>query len=108
MKNLINPIRQKRLTTILMVFALLLFIPVAVSAQEVSLQQATSTLQNFGREIVNVVQIIIGIVGAMMIAWVVYKRQKGDQQSNDALMGWLVALAVAVLALQLIKAMFLR
>lgn len=108
MKNLINPIRQKRLTTILTVFALLLFIPVAASAQDVSLQQATSTLQNFGREIVNAVQIIIGIVGAMMIAWVVYKRQKGDQQSNDALMGWLVALAVAVLALQLIKAMFLR
>lgn len=108
MKNLSNFLSSKRFSTVLMVAALLI-IPVAAFAQtDINLNQATSTLRTFATQLMTAVQIIIGIVGTIMIAWVLYKRMKGDQQSNDALMGWLVALAIGILALQLIKVLFLK
>ena len=106
--NLISSKSGRRIGMILTAAVLLLFVPAVAFAQDVDLGQAQSTLQNFARQLMSIIQVIIGIVGVMMIAWVLYKRMKGDQQSNDALMGWLVALAIGILALQLIKVLFIR
>ena len=78
-------------------------------SQDVSnlVNQATTTVKSTGQQIVNLVSAIIGVVGALMLAWNFYKRAKGDQQSNDALMGWGSSLLFAALFLQIIKAALL-
>lgn len=70
------------------------------------IDSATKTMTGVGNSIITLVQVIIGVVGALMLAWNFYKRAKGDQQSNDALMGWGASLIFAALFLQVIKAAF--
>ena len=70
------------------------------------LKNIEDSLKNAGGRVVSIVSIMIGLVGVIMLAWVFYKRSKGDQQSNDALMGWGVALIFAMIMLQIVRAIF--
>lgn len=70
------------------------------------LSTTETQITGIGTMLTNVVSALIGIIGIVMLAWNFYKRAKGDQQSNDALMGWGSALLFAALGLQIIKFAF--
>lgn len=70
------------------------------------LNTATSTMKSAGAGVANVVSVLIGLVGIIMLGWNFAKRAKGDQQSNDALMNWGSALLISAIFLQIIKAVY--
>ena len=70
------------------------------------LNTATSTMKQAGAGVANVVSVLIGLVGIIMLGWNFAKRAKGDQQSNDALMNWGSALLISAIFLQIIKAVY--
>lgn len=68
----------------------------------------TDTVEKVAKRIVNLISVLIGLVGAIMLAWNYYRRSKGDGQSNDALASWGIGLLVAMIFLQVIKVVFLQ
>ena len=100
-------LKKVYLTLILALTPAVEFVASAQDA-EIFLNNATSTVKTAAKAAVDLVSAIIGLVGILMLAWNFYKRAKGDQQSNDALMGWGAALIVAVIFLQIIKATLLQ
>lgn len=84
--------------------------PVVSSAQtktaEGILSTAESTIKSAGASVANVISVLIGLIGIIMLGWNFAKRAKGDQQSNDALMNWGSALIISAIFLQVIKAVY--
>lgn len=70
------------------------------------LNKGTSQVQSIGKTAVTFISYLMGLVGVIMLGWNFYKRAKGDQQSNDALVGWGSALIFAFIMLQIISAAF--
>lgn len=57
--------------------------------------------------IINIASIVIGVVAVIMLIWNYIKRSKADGQGNDALASWGFSLIFAILALQIVKIVFL-
>ena len=57
--------------------------------------------------IINIASIVIGVVAVIMLIWNYIKRSKGDGQGNDAMASWGFSLIFAILALQIVKIVFL-
>lgn len=101
---------MKKISQKLILAVASLAVPVASFAQTQTvdglLNQTTTTVRSAGTGVANVVSLLIGLVGIIMLGWNFAKRAKGDQQSNDALMNWGSALIIAAIFLQVIKAVY--
>lgn len=86
--------------------------PAAVFAQAPDansiLNGAAVQLNGMAGLIINVVSIVMGLVGAVMLAVNLAKYFKGDPSSNDALMKVGGGLLIAVVLLQVIRMTFLQ
>lgn len=71
-----------------------------------ALTTATEQVKSLGTQIINLATYVIGAVGVGMLVWAYFKRAKGDQGGNDALMGWGISLIVVIILLQVMKAIF--
>ena len=82
--------------------------PVIAFAQDAKglLDTGRDQVKSLGKSAVSFISILMGLVGVIMLGWNFYKRAKGDQQSNDALVGWGSALIFAFIMLQIINAAF--
>lgn len=69
--------------------------------------KAQGVFQSALTPIINIASIVIAVVAVIMLIWNYIKRSKGDGQGNDALASWGFSLIFAVLALQLVKVVFL-
>lgn len=67
----------------------------------------TSDLRTIGRQVITLVSVLIGIVGAIMLVWNYFKRAKGEGQGNDALGSWGWGLIFTFIFLQLISKVLL-
>lgn len=99
---------MKHITKKIFVAVMAAMAPVTVFAQtaEGLLSNATSTVKTAGNGVANLVSVLIGLIGIIMLGWNFAKRAKGDQQSNDSLMNWGSALIIAAIFLQVIKAVY--
>lgn len=93
------------------VMGFLMMVPmVAVAADDAStiLSTTHTTLLGLATQIVNVVSIVMGLVGVVMLGINLAKYLKGDPSSNDALMKVGGGLLIAVVILQIIKVTLLK
>lgn len=65
----------------------------------------TSTLKNNATKIIGLVKLIVLIVGAALLGWAFFKKAKGDQGGNDALMNWGITLVGSLVAFEIIEAL---
>ncbi len=71
------------------------------------LSSVESTLKSSSNSIANIVSIIIGLVGIVMLAWQWFRYNKGEQQTNDSLVKIGGGLVIVVILFQIIKAALL-
>lgn len=93
------------------VLGFLMMVPmVAFGADDAStiLSTTHTTLLSLATQIVNVVSIVMGLVGVVMLGINLAKYLKGDPSSNDALMKVGGGLLIAVVILQIIKVTLLK
>ena len=92
--------------------AVLFFLPWSVfaSAPDATtiLNTTSSQLNSMAGLIINVVSIVMGLVGAVMLGVNLAKYLKGDPSSTDALMKVGGGLLIAVVLLQVIRVAFLN
>ena len=67
------------------------------------LSQTHSTLFGLSDAVINIVSLVMGLVGAVMLGVNLYKYFKGDPSSNDALMKVGGGILIAVILLQVIR-----
>lgn len=72
-----------------------------------ALSTTHSTLKGLASTFLNIVSVIMGFVGAAMLAINLSKYAKGDPSSSDSLMKVGGGLLIAVIILQVIRAVFL-
>ena len=72
------------------------------------LQQTHSTLFGLSSLIINIVSLVMGLVGAVMLGVNLYKYFKADPSSNDALMKIGGGILIAVVLLQVIRVTLVR
>lgn len=104
-------VNKKVITTAAVIGACLLAPAVAfadASQADQILNQTHSTLLSLSGLIVNVVSIVMGLVGAAMVAVNLVKYVKGDPSSSDALIKVGGGLLIAVVILQIIKVTLLK
>ena len=91
------------------VAALMAVQAVAYAAPDASsiLSTTESQLRDMASLIVNVVSVLMGIIGAVMLAVNLAKYAKGDPSSNDSLMKVGGGLLIATVLLQIIRVIFL-
>ncbi len=75
------------------------------SAQSL-IDEVETELTGFAEPIINIVTIIMGIIGVVMIAINLSKYLKGDPSSNDSLLKVGIGMLIAVVLLQVIKMVF--
>lgn len=98
---------KKKITTSLVALGA----SVLTFAQNVTLQgavdQADQILRTNATRIVNLISLVIGLLGVVMLAWQGAKYLKGDGNSNDALMKVAGGMLIIAILLQVIKAVFI-
>lgn len=94
------------------VAALSMLVPVMSYAQasqaDQILNQTHSTLLSLSGLIINVISILMGLIGAAMLAVNLVKYFKGDPSSNDALIKVGGGLLIAVVILQIINVTLIK
>ena len=108
---MLTPKNKMRFATLAMV-GVLLMVPAVVfakapQASEV-LTNTTSQLTTLAGSIVNIISIVMGLVGAVMLGVNLAKYFKGDPSSNDALIKVGAGLLIATVILQIIRATYLK
>lgn len=67
----------------------------------------TSDLKTIGKNVISLVSVLVGVVGAIMLVWNYFRRAKGEGQGNDALGSWGWGLLFTFIFLQLISKVLL-
>jgi len=84
-------------------------VPLAAQAPDANsiLQGASTQLTQMAGPIINIVSLVLGLVGAVMLGYAFWKHSKGDPSSQDALTKIAGGLLIAVVILQVIRMTFL-
>lgn len=83
------------------------YVLMAQKSAEQVLSTTQSQLKTIGTSLLNVISMVAGIVGLVMLIPNGYKYLKGDPSSNDALMKVGAGLLLIVILMQIIKATLL-
>lgn len=108
---MLTPKNKMRFATLAMV-GVLLMVPAVVFATTAPnastvLTNTTQQLNTLAGSIVNIISIIMGLVGAIMLGVNLAKYFKGDPSSNDALTKVGAGLLIATVILQIIRVTYL-
>lgn len=91
---------------------LLMLVPALVFAQagtaDQILEQTHSTIYGLAGRVINIVSLVMGLTGAVMLGVNLYKYFKGDPSSNDALMKVGGGILIAVILLQVIRVTLIK
>ncbi len=86
------------------------FISIIAKAQgdiNAALTTATSSLKTIAGNVITLIVVVLAIAAVSAVLYVFYKIQKGDQDAWGKAQGWVVGLIFAVVALLVVKSLWL-